>query len=184
MNGNTDRVYTQDQDYSVPLPGVDRKDRLSAREMSWEELLHKRKEIRVKEQELDAAQALVIAQRAIQQPPTDLDQALGHLENMKREQRQRMNSLNAELQMRPALSCGCLFFVLVGCPVGIWFSRSDYLSAFITCFLPIVFLYYPIQLCMTGLAKDGKLHAALALWAADTAMGLIAVLLFRRLLKN
>ena len=46
-----------------------------------------------------------------------------------------------EYQMRPALALGCLCFVLVGCPVGIWFSRSDYLSSFITCFLPIIVLY-------------------------------------------
>lgn len=86
--------------------------------------------------------------------------------------------------MRPALSFGCLFFVLVGCPVGIWFSRSDYLSAFITCFLPIVFLYYPLQLCSTNLAKDGKLQPTIALWLANAAIGLIALGLFRRLLKN
>ena len=34
--------------------------------------------------------------------------------------------LDVELQMRPALSVGCFCFILVGCPVGIWFSRSDY----------------------------------------------------------
>ena len=86
--------------------------------------------------------------------------------------------------MRPALSCGCLCFVLVGCPVGIWFSRSDYLSAFITCFLPIVFLYYPTLLCTTNLAKQGRVPAAVALWAANAIMGVIALFLFRRLLKN
>ncbi len=55
----------------------------------------------------------------------------------------KLRYLVTELHMRPALALGCLCFVLVGCPVGIWFSRSDYLSAFITCFLPIVVIYYP-----------------------------------------
>jgi len=92
--------------------------------------------------------------------------------------------LRAELQMRPALALGCLFFVLVGCPVGIWFSRSDYLSSFITCFLPIVFLYYPLLLCGTGMAKDGKFDPALTVWAADVVMAVIGLYLFRKLLKN
>jgi lipopolysaccharide export system permease protein len=103
---------------------------------------------------------------------------------MKRVEHQHVNQIDTELQTRPAQSFGCLFFVLVGCPVGIWFSRSDYLSAFITCFVPIAFIYYPLQLCTTNLAKDGKMAPALALWSANALMGLIAAALFRKLLKN
>ena len=69
--------------------------------------------------------------------------------------------------MRPALALGCLCFVLVGCPVGIWFSRSDYLSSFITCFLPIIVVYYPLMLCGINLAKSGKMLTALAIWPAN-----------------
>jgi hypothetical protein len=93
-------------------------------------------------------------------------------------------ALDAEKQMRPALAFGCLCFVMVGCPVGIWFSRSDYLSAFITCFLPIVFLYYPLMLCGTNLAKDGKLDPLPAIWFADAVLVVISLFLFQRLLKN
>jgi lipopolysaccharide export system permease protein len=74
--------------------------------------------------------------------------------------------------------------VLIGCPVGIWFSRSDYLSAFITCFLPIVFVYYPLMLCGTNFAKEGKFHPAATVWAADILVALVGVGLFSRLLKN
>ncbi|HEY1860140.1 MAG TPA: LptF/LptG family permease [Gemmataceae bacterium] len=98
--------------------------------------------------------------------------------------RQKILQLEMEFQMRPALSLGCLFFVVIGCPVGIWFSRSDFLSAFITCFLPIVFLYYPLVLCGTNLAKEGRFIPALDIWAADGVMAAIGVLLFWRLLKN
>jgi lipopolysaccharide export system permease protein len=95
-----------------------------------------------------------------------------------------VRSLTAELYMRPALAFGCLCFVLVGCPVGIWFSRSDYLSAFVSCFLPIVFLYYPLMLCGMNLAKDGKLHPAPAILFADVLLILISLFMFHRLLKN
>ncbi len=86
--------------------------------------------------------------------------------------------------MRPALALGCLFFVFVGCPVGIWFSRSDYLSAFITCFLPIVVLYYPLMLCGINLSKLGKINPWIGVWCADLLMAVIALGLFRKLLRN
>ena len=95
-----------------------------------------------------------------------------------------IQQIDAELQMRPALAFGCLCFVLIGCPVGIWFSRSDYLSAFITCFLPIVFVYYPLMLCGTNFAKQGKFGTSLTVWAADILMGVVGLALFRKLLRN
>ena len=86
--------------------------------------------------------------------------------------------------MRPAIALGCLCFVMVGCPVGIWFSRSDYLSAFITCFLPIVMLYYPLLLCSINLSKNGRIEPFVALHAANALMAVLALGLFRRLLRN
>ena len=79
----------------------------------------------------------------------------------------KLTAIDVELQMRPALSLGCLCFILVGCPVGIWFSRSDYLSSFITCFLPIVIVYYP--LCCAAPAWRGTASWPLMplVWGAD-----------------
>jgi lipopolysaccharide export system permease protein len=88
-----------------------------------------------------------------------------------------------EIQMRPALALGCLCFVLIGCPVGIWASRSDYLSVFIICFLPTVFLYYPLLLAGLNLAKSGKMPAWSA-WAADAAALMVAFVLIKRLMKR
>src|SRR5207249_782630 len=106
------------------------------------------------------------------------------LEHKLKDKRLQILALQAELQMRPALSLGCLFFVLVGCPVGIWFSRSDYLSSFITCFLPIVFIYYPLMLCGTGMAKDGRFALMAAVWIADGVVALAGLVLLVRLLRS
>jgi lipopolysaccharide export system permease protein len=95
-----------------------------------------------------------------------------------------LHKIMAEYQIRPALSLGCLCFVLVGCPVGIWFGRKDYLSSFITCFLPIVLIYYPLMLCGMNMAKSGKLAAFLAVWPANLVMAGSAFALFRKLLRN
>jgi lipopolysaccharide export system permease protein len=117
-------------------------------------------------------------------PPEQLPLHAYQVEEHAKFQRGEIRAMDGELQMRPALAFGCLCFVLVGCPVGIWFSRSDYLSAFITCFLPIVFLYYPLMLCGTNLAKDGKLSPVVAIWFADVLLLTISLVLFKRLMKN
>src|SRR5205085_4991902 len=100
--------------------------------------------------------------------------------NKQREQ----HVIEAELYMRPALAVGCLCFALIGGPVGIWFSRADYLSAFVSCFLPTVFVYYPLLLCGTNLAKDGRVPAAVGLWLANGAAALAALVLYARLLRR
>ena len=92
--------------------------------------------------------------------------------------------MNAELHSRPAMALGCLCFVMVGCPVGIWFGRSDYLSAFISCFLPIVFIYYPLLLCGSNFAKDGHLPAQVSLWLANGLLVIAGVGLSWRLLRH
>ena len=42
---------------------------------------------------------------------------------------------------RPALAFGCMVFALIWCPVGMMANRADYLSTFVVCFLPTVFVY-------------------------------------------
>ena len=64
------------------------------------------------------------------------------------------------------------------------FSRGDYLSAFITCFLPIVVVYYPLMLCGTNLAKEARFNEVVLVFGADVLVGLAGVVLFRRLLRN
>jgi len=93
-------------------------------------------------------------------------------------------SIQAECHMRPALALGCLCFALVGCPIGIWFSKSDYLSAFITCFLPIVIVYYPLMFCMFDLGRAGRIPPWMGVYNADAFMLLAGSFLFRRLARN
>ncbi|MGL6075679.1 MAG: LptF/LptG family permease [Fimbriiglobus sp.] len=96
------------------------------------------------------------------------------------------NSRNTEYEfyIRPALAVGSLVFALIGCPVGIWFNRSDYLSTFVTCFLPTVFIYYPILLSGGGMARDGKIPMTVGVWAANVIVGLLAIVLMFRLIKR
>ena len=93
-------------------------------------------------------------------------------------------NVRAEYYMRPALAFGCFVFALIGCPVGIWATRADYLSTFVICFLPTVLIYYPLLFAGSNLGKDGKLPLALGCWLADLTMGAIGLLLIWRLLRR
>jgi lipopolysaccharide export system permease protein len=83
-----------------------------------------------------------------------------------------INKFQTEIQMRVAMAWGSLFFVILGAPVGILFARRDFLSAFISCFMPIIVVYYPIILFGVNLGKEGIVSpycvwaGNLVLWAA------------------
>jgi lipopolysaccharide export system permease protein len=98
--------------------------------------------------------------------------------------RRTQRNLEAEYYQRPALAFGCLLFALVGCPVGIWANRADYLSTFVICFLPVMFVYYPLFLAGCGMGKDGKIPLMLGCWLANIAFSVIAVVLNIRLLRR
>src|SRR5262249_45927771 len=151
---------------------------------SWQEMRGRRTEL-VDEIEQTVTEMGLLAGRGVL---SEGAQGLPlHLKNLREKIEDRgvnIRGIDTEMHMRPALAFGCLFFVLVGCPVGIWLSKSDYLSAFITCFLPIVIIYYPLMLCGSNFAKEGKLFPALDVWLANGSMGVIALVLFRRLLRN
>lgn len=171
--------------WEVDLPedyGQDLK--LRPRAMTCPEIVQRRQEIRAEEKKLETQIALETAQTLLNQPPANLAKRIADLKNERDRRQLEITTLDAELQMRPALSLGCFCFVLVGCPVGIWFGRSDYLSAFITSFLPNVFLYYPLYLCGMNLAKQGKVPLMAGIWAANALIALIGMALFKRLMRN
>jgi lipopolysaccharide export system permease protein len=178
--------YVEDKVWDVELPKeiVDQRRKFRPADMTWDELHQAQDEITLQLEKLDSDITLTTARVALAKPMDDLPKHLAQLRAMKHQKRLERLNLEAEVLMRPAVGLGCLCFVLVGCPVGIWFSRSDYLSAFITCFLPIVFVYYPLLLCGANLAKTGRVAPLVGVWAADVLMLLIAGVLFRRLVRN
>lgn len=94
--------------------------------------------------------------------------------------RREVGELRVELAERPSLALGCFFFVLIGCPVAIWFQKSDFLSSFVTCFLPIVLVYYPLNLLMKNLGKDGN-NVYLGMWLGNAILGTAGLILLWRL---
>lgn len=183
-NGTTSNLKERPFEVDLPTDLNSMANKFRASDMTWVELWEFRANVMAAKKELE--DEIAKHQRLLGLPasPPGLADHIRHRTLEVRTKEQEIRNVDVEFQMRPALALGCLFFVLVGCPVGIWFSRSDYLSAFITCFLPIVFVYYPLMLCGTNMAKEGKFSAAVTIWAADAVMALVGLVLFKRLLRH
>ena len=78
----------------------------------------------------------------------------------------QITKIETEIQMRLSMAWGSLFFVVLGAPVGILFARRDFLSAFISCFMPIILVYYPLMLFGMNMGKEG-IVPPMTVWAGN-----------------
>ena len=96
----------------------------------------------------------------------------------------RCNELNTEWHLRISMAFGSLMFVLVGAPIGIRFARRDFLSAFMTCFLPIIAIYYPLMLGGVNMSKEGQLAPIVSLWLGNLLLAIGAAFVLPSVVKH
>jgi lipopolysaccharide export system permease protein len=169
MKEGNNAGITDREEVDIPFPKkLSREPR--ARERSIPEIFARRQV--VEEKELQAREELDQFPKGSHE---DIAQKYAYGE-IKRE----MGELRVELAQRPALALGCFFFVLIGCPVAIWFQKSDFLSSFVTCFLPIVLIYYPLHMLAMNLGKEA-INEHLALWMGNSVLGVTGLFLLWRL---
>ena len=87
----------------------------------------------------------------------------------------KVEELETEKHLRRSLAIGTILFIWLGAPVGILLARRDFLSAFITCFLPIIVAYYPLTLAGVNLAKEGTTPVGIV-YAGDAVLAIIGLL--------
>jgi lipopolysaccharide export system permease protein len=158
--------------------------KVRACDMSWMELFDYKEEMLRDAQKL--SRDIEAHEKSIQR-----GQASPHFRKHVRDQQNERKlrdsqiiSIECEWHLRVGLSLGALCFAMIGCPVGIWLSKSDNLSAFVTCFLPIVTIYYPLLFCMINLARSGKVPPWTTIYNADALMAIAGLLLFRWLARG
>lgn len=95
----------------------------------------------------------------------------------------RYNELETEKQLRVSMAFGSLLFVILGAPVGIRFAKRDFLSAFMTCFLPIIGLYYPLMLFGINMGKEGTMEPYRALWIGNIVLAALSGWVYPRIIK-
>jgi lipopolysaccharide export system permease protein len=96
----------------------------------------------------------------------------------------KCNQFETEYQLRISMAIGSLLFVFLGAPVGILFARRDFLSAFMTCFLPIIGIYYPLMLFGTNLSKEGLFPPFCSLWMGNFLLATLAGLVLPSVVRH
>jgi LPS export ABC transporter permease LptG/LPS export ABC transporter permease LptF len=85
-----------------------------------------------------------------------------------------------EFHQRFALPLACILLAFTGLPLGISSRKGGKSAAFvITVFF--AFLYYMTLVSLIGLAREGRLSAALAVWIPDGLFAVMAIVLLLRL---
>ncbi|AMV39606.1 LptF/LptG family permease [Planctomyces sp. SH-PL62] len=97
--------------------------------------------------------------------------------------KKKCDELETEKQLRTSMAFGSLLFVVLGAPIGIRFAKRDFLSAFMTCFLPIIGLYYPLMLLGINMGKEGTMAPYKALWISNLVLALLAGWVYPRIIK-
>jgi lipopolysaccharide export system permease protein len=82
------------------------------------------------------------------------------------------------------MALGSLLFVILGAPVGIMFAKRDFLSAFITCFLPIIIVYYPLMLFGVNVSKEGMVGPLVSLWIGNAILFVAALFVLPPVMRH
>jgi len=92
--------------------------------------------------------------------------------------RDRMHRLKTEPWRRWANGFSCFFFCLVGAPLAVKLRKSDYLTVFFMCFLPILIGYYPLLALGLKMAKNGDLPPY-SVWLGNLMCAMVGLWLLR-----
>jgi lipopolysaccharide export system permease protein len=177
-------AVAQDKIFTIPLPAVTQ-DAKRFRDMTLADVQSRKAELlREVDQAKQAAVcgiAMAVASGHLRDTRWEsLPEALDQEQSIQRSLRR----LDCESHMRCAIAFGCLAFVLLGCPVAILFQRGDYLSAFITCFLPIITLYYPLVMFGLNLSKEGIASPFVLMHVGNVMLLLLSIPPFRYVMRH
>lgn len=94
----------------------------------------------------------------------------------------RLHRLETETWRRFASGFSCLCFVAVGAPLAIRMRTADVWNSFAVCFFPILIVYYPLLAFGLDRAKSGELPPYVV-WLGNIVLGLIGVLMYRKMVR-
>ncbi len=85
-----------------------------------------------------------------------------------------------EFNRRLSYPIACVVLMLVGVPLGLSSRRGGKSTGFVLTIV-LVFLYYFLSSVGVALAKQGKLHPVIGVWAANVLFGFAGALLLRQM---
>lgn len=90
-------------------------------------------------------------------------------DNVLKAAQEKIYRLETEPHRRWSNGFSCLCFALVGAPLAMRLRNADFLTSFFLCFLPILFVYYPLLAFGVDFAKNGSLPPQ-AVWAGNVIL--------------
>jgi lipopolysaccharide export system permease protein len=94
----------------------------------------------------------------------------------------QLHKFYTEPWRRWANGFSCLCFVLVGAPVAIRLRFSEFIASFFLCFLPILFVYYPLMAVSLKQAKNGAIPPQ-TIWLGNIVLALVGAWLLRKVIR-
>ena len=110
---------------------------------------------------------------------------INHFHEIATQHTEKYGKVRTEIHSRYALACSCFFFALLGTPFSIWQAKRHFLMSFAFCFFPILLCYYPLVIGAMTLSKTYlHLHPGPLLWTGNAVLGVLALYVLRRVLRN
>ncbi len=174
-------MWMAEETRALPLPGG--LNRTKARHMSIETLKHKLGQENQRQQQIEEQQ---IVQACFRMTTGDFADWTTNetAKTTPRKSRIKPTVLRTEMHSRIAFSSSCFFFVLLGAPLAITQARRQVLTNFLTCFLPIIIVYYPVVMLCISQSRAGKVDPAWAMWIGNGVLFLAGSIMFRRCCRN
>jgi len=95
---------------------------------------------------------------------------------------QRIFRLQTEPHRRMSNGFSCFCFALIGAPLAIRLRNSDFMTSFFACFLPILFVYYPLLAFGVDFAKNGSLPPY-AVWGGNIILIFAGLWMLRKVVR-
>jgi lipopolysaccharide export system permease protein len=92
--------------------------------------------------------------------------------------------MHTEIHNRYAMAASCLFFAFLGGPFAVLQARRQFITSFIMCFLPILLFYYPTMFLMANLGKTNTLEPAWGMWVPNAIMGIMGLMMLKRVTRH
>ncbi|MCE9604871.1 MAG: LptF/LptG family permease [Planctomycetia bacterium] len=106
----------------------------------------------------------------------------GTEEDEKKITQQKIFRLQTEPHRRWSNGFSCFCFALVGAPLAIRMRNSDFMTSFFMCFLPILFVYYPLLAFGVDFAKNGAFPPH-AVWVGNIILILAGLWTLRKVIR-
>jgi lipopolysaccharide export system permease protein len=169
----------------IPLQDATRRERraLSPSEVAFQdisqEVLQQRQSLHTLEQQMAAQAAFAMV---LGDFPSLADRSWQAWQQQHADSASRLNRLQLEPWRRLAEGFSCLFFVLVGAPLAIRMRSANLFTTFAACFVPILFVYYPLLTYAVERAKEG-MAPPYAVWSGNGVLLCAGLWLMRRVVR-